>query len=156
MSSAMGPRAGRRAVFDSLFPPPSITAPTSLTVPVLGYESGANLSDGYIPESRDVSHSFKRAAALGSAKRIMSDVVVRKEHLSPEGVQAAKARLKANEPSDFPIIMETALAEWPNVLHQEDDLVDWYLDTLRNDFYVDVEPALHQIWFQVGSVCKDN
>jgi len=116
-------RAGLAAAFDSLFPSASASAPTPLATPALGYVSEGESFGGPNVDSHDASYDLQRSVALSSAKRFLSNVVVRKDSFSPEGVLAAKAQLMESTPKDVQGIMETALAGWPDLPHYEEDVV---------------------------------
>jgi hypothetical protein len=74
-------------------------------------------------DSHGPSYDLRRNVTLSCAKRFLSNIAVLNDSLSPEGVEIAKSQLAEQAPKDIQTVMETALADWPNLPHHEEDLV---------------------------------
>jgi hypothetical protein len=115
------------AAFNALFPAPSITAPTPVATPSLGFvpegQSFGAPTESWISGFGPGTVQARRLLALSTARNFLNNVTATMEFMSASGVQEAQSRLKAKESSDILEAMRLLLEDWPNDQFHEEDLV---------------------------------
>jgi hypothetical protein len=123
------------SAFDSLFPSPSILAPTPIATPAIGFvqdgESFGAQLENLLPEFGVGTAQARRLLAFSTARGFLSNITVISDSLSTEGVQNAHSTLKTKESSEVLEAMKVLLEDWPDNHFQEEDLVSTRVESIR-------------------------
>lgn len=126
------------AAFETLFPVPTVSAPTPAATPLLehapGTQSFGESGDDSTDALDDAGLATRRFVALSTAKSFLQTVTVRDEDLSTAGVQQMRELLKSKASPDIEAAFKLLLVDWPDNGTSDDDLVSSFTSVTAAGF----------------------